>query len=221
MMSTMQIDSLESAPKRQKLQEQQDQAEQMSNYLEKHHNQPHHHHHHHHRSPHHTHHSMSPTVSEEHYIHKPHHHQHHRSITPEGKGQYHHGPTHDVAVNATSFGILTPISHSQSYEYLMNDNDTHLHPVEQHKMVDFSMLTEDHFTNKPQALHHNEEMQSMSGLPPQPYQQQQQMQSMSMAQESSSDYECPCGHLHGPGQGNHHDITCVGLSDHPLLIGPE
>ncbi|RLV95373.1 hypothetical protein JA1_001086 [Spathaspora sp. JA1] len=36
-------------------------------------------------------------------------------------------------------------------------------------------------------------------------------------------YECPCGHLHGPGQDAHHDhdIHAVGLSDHPLLQGPE
>lgn len=33
--------------------------------------------------------------------------------------------------------------------------------------------------------------------------------------------ECPCGHLHGPGQGNHHDIHAVGLSDFPLLRGPD
>ncbi|EGW34287.1 uncharacterized protein SPAPADRAFT_59703 [Spathaspora passalidarum NRRL Y-27907] len=36
-------------------------------------------------------------------------------------------------------------------------------------------------------------------------------------------YECPCGHFHGPGQDAHHDhdIHSVGLSDHPLLQGPE
>ncbi|KAL6454534.1 hypothetical protein SBY92_004001 [Candida maltosa Xu316] len=33
--------------------------------------------------------------------------------------------------------------------------------------------------------------------------------------------ECPCGHLHGPGQGANHDIHAVGLSDHPLLRGPD
>lgn len=33
--------------------------------------------------------------------------------------------------------------------------------------------------------------------------------------------ECPCGHLHGPGQSNHHDIHAVGLSDFPLLRGPD
>lgn len=32
---------------------------------------------------------------------------------------------------------------------------------------------------------------------------------------------CPCGHLHGPNQGNHHDIYAVGLSSEPLLRGPD
>lgn len=33
--------------------------------------------------------------------------------------------------------------------------------------------------------------------------------------------ECPCGFLHGPGQGDHFDIHAVGLSDAPLLRGPD
>lgn len=33
--------------------------------------------------------------------------------------------------------------------------------------------------------------------------------------------ECPCGFLHGPGQGDHHDIHAVGLSGVPLLRGPD
>ncbi|EGV66611.1 hypothetical protein CANTEDRAFT_112323 [Yamadazyma tenuis ATCC 10573] len=32
--------------------------------------------------------------------------------------------------------------------------------------------------------------------------------------------ECPCGYMHGPGQGDHHDTSAVGLGD-PLLRGPE
>ncbi|ABN68493.1 predicted protein [Scheffersomyces stipitis CBS 6054] len=33
--------------------------------------------------------------------------------------------------------------------------------------------------------------------------------------------ECPCGHLHGPGQGHDHDIAAVGFLAEPLLRGPE
>ncbi|CAH6718446.1 hypothetical protein CLIB1444_01S06898 [[Candida] jaroonii] len=33
--------------------------------------------------------------------------------------------------------------------------------------------------------------------------------------------ECPCGYLHGPGQGHHDDINAVGLSSQPLLRGPD
>lgn len=32
---------------------------------------------------------------------------------------------------------------------------------------------------------------------------------------------CPCGYLHGPNQGHHHDIYAVGLSSEPLLRGPD
>lgn len=34
-------------------------------------------------------------------------------------------------------------------------------------------------------------------------------------------FECPCGYLHGPGQGHHDDIHAVGLSNEPLLRGPD
>lgn len=36
-----------------------------------------------------------------------------------------------------------------------------------------------------------------------------------------AEVECPCGFLHGPGQGDHFDIHAVGLSDVPLLRGPD
>lgn len=36
-----------------------------------------------------------------------------------------------------------------------------------------------------------------------------------------SDHSCPCGHLHGPNQGHHHDIHAVGLASEPLLRGPD
>lgn len=49
--------------------------------------------------------------------------------------------------------------------------------------------------------------------------------SMSMSDDMQIDlqpqFECPCGHLHGPGQGSLHDVHAVGLSDHPLLRGPD
>lgn len=35
-------------------------------------------------------------------------------------------------------------------------------------------------------------------------------------------YECPCGHLHGAGQGfDHHDVSAVGFVDFPMLRGPD
>ncbi|WLF79124.1 hypothetical protein PVL30_002875 [Lodderomyces elongisporus] len=35
-------------------------------------------------------------------------------------------------------------------------------------------------------------------------------------------YECPCGHLHGAGQGSdHHDVSAVGFVDFPMLRGPD
>lgn len=33
--------------------------------------------------------------------------------------------------------------------------------------------------------------------------------------------ECTCGHMHGPGQGQHHDHSAVGLAEVPLLRGPD
>ncbi|KAI5961375.1 uncharacterized protein KGF55_003998 [Candida pseudojiufengensis] len=33
--------------------------------------------------------------------------------------------------------------------------------------------------------------------------------------------ECPCGHLHGAGQGYHYDVGAVGFADFPLLRGPD
>lgn len=33
--------------------------------------------------------------------------------------------------------------------------------------------------------------------------------------------DCPCGRFHGPGQGYHDDLTAVGLSEFPLLRGPD
>ncbi|KAI5969656.1 hypothetical protein CANMA_001319 [Candida margitis] len=36
-----------------------------------------------------------------------------------------------------------------------------------------------------------------------------------------STYDCPCGHMHGPGQGHHEDIGAVGFADFPLLRGPD
>lgn len=32
---------------------------------------------------------------------------------------------------------------------------------------------------------------------------------------------CPCGHLHGPGEAQSHDMNAVGLSNVPLLRGPD
>lgn len=32
---------------------------------------------------------------------------------------------------------------------------------------------------------------------------------------------CPCGHLHGPGETQSHDMNAVGLSNIPLLRGPD
>lgn len=37
--------------------------------------------------------------------------------------------------------------------------------------------------------------------------------------DSQEYIECPCGHMHGPGQGDHHDIHAVGLASVPLLRG--
>ncbi|KAG7191710.1 uncharacterized protein KQ657_002846 [Scheffersomyces spartinae] len=33
--------------------------------------------------------------------------------------------------------------------------------------------------------------------------------------------ECPCGYLHGPGQGDHQDLQAVGFANIPLMRGPE
>ncbi|KAI5954619.1 hypothetical protein KGF54_002395 [Candida jiufengensis] len=33
--------------------------------------------------------------------------------------------------------------------------------------------------------------------------------------------DCPCGHLHGAGQGHHDDLGAIGLADFPLLRGPD
>lgn len=32
--------------------------------------------------------------------------------------------------------------------------------------------------------------------------------------------ECPCGHLHGPGEAHFHDISAVGFS-HDVMRGPD
>ncbi|CUM65267.1 uncharacterized protein PRCAT00002900001 [Priceomyces carsonii] len=32
---------------------------------------------------------------------------------------------------------------------------------------------------------------------------------------------CPCGFLHGPGQGNHSDMSASGYTSKPLLRGPD
>lgn len=37
---------------------------------------------------------------------------------------------------------------------------------------------------------------------------------------SQNTESCPCGHLHGAGQGDIHDVYAVGLSDRPLFRGP-
>lgn len=43
-----------------------------------------------------------------------------------------------------------------------------------------------------------------------------------MNQDNSASFQdCPCGFLHGPGQGHHHDKQAVGLSSFPLLRGPD
>ncbi|KAK6460113.1 hypothetical protein DFJ63DRAFT_315986 [Scheffersomyces coipomensis] len=47
-------------------------------------------------------------------------------------------------------------------------------------------------------------------------------QDVVMIEDSKSDSkDCPCGYLHGPGQGHDHDINAVGFSSYPLLKGPE
>ncbi|ODV79939.1 uncharacterized protein CANTADRAFT_50675 [Suhomyces tanzawaensis NRRL Y-17324] len=39
-------------------------------------------------------------------------------------------------------------------------------------------------------------------------------------EDAQEPQECPCGHLHGPGQGSNHDVHAVGLGA-PLLRGPD
>lgn len=38
--------------------------------------------------------------------------------------------------------------------------------------------------------------------------------------KKESHSSCPCGHLHGPGQGDDHDHVAVGLTNNPLFRGP-
>lgn len=47
------------------------------------------------------------------------------------------------------------------------------------------------------------------------------MDSMDIDIETQGTQGCPCGFLHGPGQGHHADISAKGFSDIPLLRGPD
>ncbi|RCK59329.1 hypothetical protein Cantr_07773 [Candida viswanathii] len=69
--------------------------------------------------------------------------------------------------------------------------------LNQESKFDIQMITEESFIEKPnkKEQHHKEEDEEM--------------------------FECPCGHMHGPGQGNHHDVHAVGLAPVPLLRGPD
>lgn len=64
-----------------------------------------------------------------------------------------------------------------------------------------SMINEQHFTTGQQLLGH--------------------MYSQLQLITVSSSFDCPCGHLHGPGQGHHEDIGAIGFAHFPLLRGPD
>lgn len=93
----------------------------------------------------------------------------------------------------TTKGTFTPLTTTNSYDGLY------------HKMTAVSMIDEQHFTKDQQQLRQLSQIES-----------KQQLITI-----TSSNFDCPCGHLHGPGQGHHEDIGAVGFADFPLLRGPD
>lgn len=92
----------------------------------------------------------------------------------------------------TTKGTFTPLTTTNSYDGLY------------HKMTAVSMIDEQHFTN-------DQQLQQLGQI-----ESKQQLITI-----TSSNFDCPCGHLHGPGQGHHEDIGAVGFADFPLLRGPD
>ena len=90
-------------------------------------------------------------------------------------------------------GTFTPLTTTNSYEGL------------NHKMTAVSMISEKHFSTAVEQQPQLNEIQAK----------QQQITI------TTGSFDCPCGHLHGPGQGHHEDIGAVGFADFPLLRGPE
>ncbi|KAG5420666.1 hypothetical protein I9W82_002547 [Candida metapsilosis] len=90
-------------------------------------------------------------------------------------------------------GTFTPLTTTNSYEGL------------NHKMTTVSMISEKHFSTSVEQQPQSNEIQAK----------QQQITI------TTGSFDCPCGHLHGPGQGHHEDIGAVGFADFPLLRGPD
>lgn len=89
-------------------------------------------------------------------------------------------------------------SHSPTHGTFTPITQTHSHEflLNHESKFDIEMITEDRFIEKSNQMEHNQ------------YQGEEMI-------------ECPCGHMHGPGQGYDHDIHAVGLADVPLLRGPD
>ncbi|KAI5948894.1 hypothetical protein KGF57_005087 [Candida theae] len=104
------------------------------------------------------------------------------------------GATSNTMYHDSKRGTFTPLTTTNSYDGL------------NHKMTAVSMISEQHFANavneqdRPQLSHTESKQQQIT---------------------ITSSFDCPCGHLHGPGQGHHEDIGAIGFADFPLLRGPD
>ncbi|KAK6204985.1 uncharacterized protein RJT21DRAFT_111528 [Scheffersomyces amazonensis] len=92
------------------------------------------------------------------------------------------------------------------------------HPVPVHIMSSSKHIYQ---SNNTTTLVNNSLLNSKNGTITPVFEEDQQMLDDEISSNNKENFECPCGYLHGPGQGNNHDITAVGFSSEPLLRGPE
>lgn len=132
-----------------------------------------------------------PTQSKHHY----HHHYNHHNHLEESLNKQDHTMQEQHNYNSNT------ASHNPTHGTFTPITQSHSHEflLNLENKVDIEMITEDSFVNRSnehQDHHHQQK-------------------------EEEELIECPCGHMHGPGQGTQHDIHAVGLLDIPLLRGPD